>query len=102
MSNNSLEDHEYVEACLRHWKGASPISMSVIEFHGTADPWFGGSADDRPLGKDGTILARPYRKEDVAEFSTIQEAHEAAKKIPNRRGDSTLGVATLWRRRQGS
>jgi hypothetical protein len=76
--------------------GCLPKKMIVIEFCGDGDPFFGGSADDRPLGVDGLILER-CSNEPRVEFGTIEEAHEAVKSIQNRRLDSLLGVLPWWR-----
>lgn len=92
----SLENARYVSRSLSQWRSL-PLSMSVIEYTGSGDPFFGGSADDRALGKNGLILTRPYTQDDIAEFATIEQAHEAAQRIPNRRPDSILGVAPRWR-----
>lgn len=59
------------------------------------DRIFGGNADDRPLGVNGLILERSSN-EPRAEFKTIEEAHEAAKAIKNRRLDTILGVLPWW------
>lgn len=83
-------------ACMSRWK-CMPISMSVIEFKGDGDPFFGGTADDRALGKHGKILTKPHDVRDVAEFSCIEEAYQAALLIPNRREGSILGVCPKWR-----
>jgi len=94
-----LEHIDYVTARLANWGGRAsnlPTSMTVIEYWGDGDPFFGGQADDRSLGKSGSILPRPTNHADVAVFATIEEAHEAAKKIPNRREGSILGVAPSW------
>ncbi len=71
--------------------------MTVIEFFGTGDAFFDGSTDDRPLGKEGHILSRPYNRDAIAIFPSIDVAHEAAKAITNRRPNSLLGVAPRWR-----
>lgn len=73
-----------------------PTSMIVIEFFGNGDPYFGGHADDRPLGLDGLILNRPIDRAKVASFKTVEQAHQAAMSIPNRRENSTIGVCPTW------
>lgn len=90
-----LTDPRFAEDALKRW-GTAPKSMIVIEFAGTGDPFFGGNADDRALGVDGLIKTRMSRVE-TAEFATVQQAHEAAVKVPNRRPNSILGVAPTWR-----
>lgn len=90
-----LTDPGYAEEALKRW-GSTPKSMIVIEFGGTGDPFFGGNADDRALGVDGLIKSR-MSKVETAEFATVQEAHEAAVKVPNRRPNTILGVAPTWR-----
>ncbi|MGF6603988.1 hypothetical protein P3T23_008743 [Paraburkholderia sp. GAS448] len=84
----------YVEDLSSRW-GAPPKSMIVIEYGGTGDPFFGGNADDRALGVDGLIQVR-MSKVETAKFATIQEAHEAALKVANRRPNTILGVAPTW------
>ena len=91
-----LESPEYVEKLKNTWQ-TQPLDMTVIEFFGTGDAFFGGSNDDRPLGKEGRILSRPYNRDAIAIFPSIDAAHEAAKAITNRRPNSLLGVAPRWR-----
>ena len=50
----SLEQPEYVTRCVNRWR-SQPIDMIIIEYAGTGDPYFGGSAEDLPLGKNGDI-----------------------------------------------
>lgn len=95
MSALSLENMAYVEKSLAQWP-ALPKSMIVIEYHGDGDPAFGGSADDRALGTEGEILPRCGIGQ-RAVFLTIEDAHQAAKVISNRRPGSVLGVAPTWR-----
>lgn len=95
-----LENPEYVARYKAQWQaqGVQPKSMIVIEYCGHGDPAFGGSADDRALGPDGRVLERQDRlKSEPLVFLTIDEAHDAAKMIVNRRPDSLLGVACSWR-----
>ncbi len=96
MTSLSLENPAYVERTKSQWGQCLPRRMGVIEFSGTGDPAFGGSADDRPLGIDGLILERGSNAP-RAEFETIEKAHEAARAIKNRRPDSILGVLPSWR-----
>jgi len=94
----SLENPAYVERCKTRWGASLPTSMIVIEYHGFGDKAFGGAADDRPLGVSGCIFKNTVGATDqVAEFSTVEAAHEAAKLVPNRREGSILGVAPSWR-----
>lgn len=94
MTRLSLEDPAYVEKMKAKWP-IPPKGMTVIEFYGDGDPFFGGTADDRPLGIGGSILdcgsIDPH-----AEFATIEDAHGAAKAIKNRRPGSILGVLPWW------
>jgi hypothetical protein len=76
----------------RQW-AILPKSMIVIEFCGSGDPFFGGAVEDRPLGLDGKILHRPIDHAKIALFETIEQAHQAAIAIPNRRENSIVGVA---------
>lgn len=90
-----LSDPAYIDAALKRWQTA-PLSMVVFEFCGHGDAFFGGSADDRALGVDGRIKESMSRVE-TAVFDTVQHAHEAATKVPNRRPNSLLGVVPRWR-----
>lgn len=93
-----LEDWDYVVATKRSWR-VLPDYMKVMEFHGKGDPFFGGNACDLVLGNCGRILHGPTAGlNEAAVFSTIEEAHEAAKRIPNRRPGSILGVLPVWER----
>lgn len=91
-----LDDPAYVAQRKAEWP-CLPKEMAVIEFLGTGDPFYGGTADDRPLGKDGRILEPGERRDEVASFRSIEEAHQAALCIKNRRAGSVLGVAPRWR-----
>lgn len=99
-ARNGIDDPEYVQRKKAQWsaQGIAPISMMVVEYCGTGDPAFGGSADDRALGPDDRILTW---KESLSEiplvFSNIDDAHEAAKRIVNRRPNSLLGLSNCWR-----
>lgn len=62
------------------------LGYEVIEFHGTGDPFFGGSADDRPLGVSGRFLSGMYNVREIAMFPTLGEAAVAASKAPQRPG----------------
>lgn len=90
-----LTDPAFVDDALKRWASV-PKSMIVIEYWGTGDPFFGGNADDRALGVDGLIKTR-MSKIETAKFATVQEAHEAALKVVNRRPNSILGVSPTWR-----
>lgn len=95
-----LEHSEYVERHKAQWaaQGVAPKSMTVVEFFGTGDAAFGGSADDRPLGPDGVILSWSAKLSvKPLVFYNIDDAHEAAKKIVNRRPNSLLGLSNSWR-----
>ena len=94
-ARRDLTDPAFVDEALKRW-GTVPKSMIVIEYSGTGDPAFGGNADDRALGVDGLIKTWTSRVE-TAEFATVQEAHEAAVKVSNRRPNTILGVAPTWR-----
>lgn len=98
MNEASIElgNPAYIEQCKTKWSCA-PKEMHVIEFFGQGDPFFGGSADDRPLGKNGCILDRPCSNNELATFTSIEEAHHAALSITNRRKGSVLGVVPRWR-----
>lgn len=90
-----LTSPAYVEKKLSQWK-YYPKSMVVVEY---CDNWdVDSTADDldRCLGVDG-LLQHPGSKIEVARFATIQQAHAAALRIPNRRPDSILGVVCRWK-----
>lgn len=95
MPSISLDDLAYVEKARAMWR-SQPIGMNVVEYYGNGDPFFGGNADDRPLGTNGQIIDRGSN-EPRAVFTTIEEAHSAARAIPNRRPGSILGVIPWWR-----
>jgi len=97
MANSqlSLEDPEYVTVTRAKW-GQLPIRMKVIEFFGDGDPFFGGNSDDRVLGESHLIL-ESNSQDKHAIFENIEAAHEAAKKVSNRRANSILGVVPYWR-----
>lgn len=59
--------------------------FEVIEFFGDGDPYFGGEADDRILGKSGSFLVGFYSLDQVAKFATEEEARHALEVAPNRR-----------------
>ena len=90
----SLEDPAYVSSVKARWP-VMPKVMGVVEYSGTGDPFFGGDADDRALGLEGRILPR-LSSEPRAQFKTIEDAHEAAVLIQNRRPGSLLGVTPSW------
>lgn len=93
----SLEDPRYIKQTEMRWR-CLPLSMIVIEFWGNGDPAFGGSADDWVLGQSGSLFRNTFSAQDaVAVFDTIEAAHAAALRIPNRREGSILGVAPTWR-----
>jgi hypothetical protein len=99
LSQDTLENPDYVARLKAEWPSL-PISMTVIEFWGDGDGYFGGSSDDRPLMRQGHIrrdIRESYQDLGVANFATIEAAHEAAKLIPNRREGSILGVSPSWR-----
>lgn len=92
---DELGHPSYTERMKATWR-STPTSMIVAEHHGTGDPFFGGKADDRVLGEDGVILPSASNAP-AAVFKTIEDAAEAALKIPNRRPGSRLGVVPTWR-----
>jgi len=67
--------------------------FDVTEFWGTGDPFFGGTADDRPLGKSGAFLTGSWNRSQIANFATANEALAAAAQAPNRRIGATLSAA---------
>lgn len=94
-----LRDQAYVEAQKRAWR-VPPRSMIVMEFLGDGDPFFGGTADDRPLGVSGRIVwpnGPQSEREEIAHFSTIEAAHAAVQQVPNLRNGGVLGVLPTWK-----
>ena len=69
-----------------------PNEIYVMEFYGSGDPYFGGTADDRLLTVNGDIWNGKYPKPDAKVFSSIEEAAQAAALITNRRENSVLGL----------
>lgn len=63
----------------------------AVEFYGKGDPFFGGTADDRPLLKNGRFASCP-RREDVARFPDREASIAAAEKAPNRRPGGLLSA----------
>ena len=74
-----------------------PISMTLTEYLGHGDPAFGGQADDRRVLTSGRVAERNDYTGKSAEFTSLFFANEFAKKIPNRRPNSILGVCPRWR-----
>lgn len=70
--------------------------FTVIEFRGQGDPYFGGAADDRPLGVTGEFLTGCYRGSSIAEFPSEAAARSAANAATNRREGALLGVIPCW------
>lgn len=67
------------------------VAYKVTEYLGTGDAFFGGSADDRPLGKGGAFLRGCYSHGDVAEFVSRDEALTAVLAAVKRPG-SLVGI----------
>ena len=72
----------------------SIVGYEVIEFLGKGDPMFGGSADDRPLGKSGEFLRGSYPISSVAQFATRALAEAASERAVKRAG-SKVGIIPL-------
>lgn len=68
------------------------MAWIAVEFWGKGDPFFGGSADDRPLGKLGVFLRGTYHRSDVAEFETREAAEAGAERAANPRAGGKIGV----------
>jgi len=64
----------------------------AMEFYGTGDPYFGGNAEDRVLGKSGAFLRGFYQRADIAEFPTREEALAAGERATNRRNGGKVGI----------
>jgi len=96
MAKNNQDFHlgdlnEIKERWLKN-NGELPAVITVVEFYGKGDPFFGGSADDRVLRVDGRIGASGFAASPKWDFSSIEDAAAAAKNIPNRRENSFLGL----------
>ncbi|HJP69622.1 MAG TPA: hypothetical protein VJ846_12035 [Sphingomicrobium sp.] len=94
VAPRDLTNPAYVMQQSTRWT-AVPKSMIVIEYSGSGDPYFGGSMDDRALGVDG-LIKPPASKVETATFETIQQGHDAALKVTNRRPGAILGVVPTW------
>jgi hypothetical protein len=90
-----LDSPAYVASMKRQWGDTPPEKLTVVEFHGTGDLFFGGGADDRVLAVDGQIAGAGCQAV-AATFTSIDEAHAAAMRIRNRRAGSVLGVVPQW------
>ena len=62
----------------------------VLEFHGKGDPWFGGAADDRPLGAAGAFLTGCHSRSDYGRFDSKKAALAAGELASNRRPKGLL------------
>lgn len=62
----------------------------VMEFHGKGDPMFGGSGDDRVLGKRGAFLTGVHTRGDYGSFPSKEAALRAADRAVNRRPKGLL------------
>lgn len=75
------------------------VGFVAMEFYGTGDPYFGGTADDRLLGKSGAFLTGVYLYDrDVAVFATREEALAAAAVATNRRKGGKVSALVERRR----
>lgn len=70
------------------------LGYEVTEFFGKGDPFFGGSADDRPLGKSGEFLTGVYVLSEIARFETKEEAEAAVAKATKRKG-GLIGISEV-------
>jgi hypothetical protein len=66
----------------------------VMEFKGKGDPYFGGGADDRMLGRDGAFLTGFHSRSDYGSFpskaAALRAALRAAERAINRRAGGLL------------
>lgn len=72
------------------------VGYTVIEFFGNSDPFFGGTADDRPLGRAGRFMTGTYLVTDTAVFVTEEAANEAAARATNKRPAGKVSVLPAW------
>lgn len=70
---------------------APALQFRATEFCGNGDPMFGGTADDRPLCKDGSFK-RHAAEADIAVFATEADALAAAEAAPNKRRGGKIGA----------
>lgn len=70
----------------------SIVGYTVCEFYGTGDPFFGGTASDRPLGVSGEFLSGTYHLSQVAQFADYWDAERAAYAAANRRRGGKIGI----------
>lgn len=61
-----------------------------LELHGKGDKFFGGSADDRPLGRDGAFLTGSYSRASYGSFPSKAAALRAGERATNRRPKGLL------------
>lgn len=66
-----------------------------LEFHGTGDRYFGGAADDRPLGADGSFLTKTHSRADYAFFDSKQKALAYGDLAANRRVKGKLSAIDI-------
>jgi len=93
-----LRDPDYIESTKKKWRSL-PKEIIVVEFYGTGDPFFGGNADDRPLGINGRFLTAKEQSQarvPTAKFSTIEEAVAAGRAASNPRPNSLIGISCTW------
>ncbi len=62
----------------------------VMEFKGKGDPYFGGGADDRMLGRNGAFLTGVHSRSDYGSFPSKASALRAAERAINRRSGGLL------------
>jgi len=73
----------------------NPSGYFIMEFFGTGDPFFGGHADDRPVGED----MRPHINNHLCKpkvFPTKEQAIAAFDQVQGRRSGSLLGVVSYY------
>lgn len=56
-----------------------------VEYWGRGDPFFGGNAEDRTLGRSGLFLTGSHGPGEVAAFDSAQAAQDAGEAAANRR-----------------
>lgn len=61
-----------------------------LEFFGSGDPFFGGKADDRPLGSSWSFLRGVHSRSDYAYFNSREAALNAGNAAANRRPGGKL------------
>ncbi len=93
-----IRDPDCIQHARKRWPaGREPKWFHIVEFYGDGDPFFGGTADDRPLGVSGRFLSKEESHlEESAVFFRLEEAVAAGRAASNIRPGSLIGLITHW------